>query len=643
MRAVAASLAVLTMAALSAVGGAQPARAEPVCGPEPATWASAMTDVAIPMRDGVCLRANLFLPDTPGRYPVIFAMTPYRKDDPRSTKPSIVDSGFVYALVDVRGIGNSDGVYDNVFSPAEQQDGADLAHWFAAPERLWNQGVHQKVGMMGQSYVGITQWFTAEQPGVEADLGAIFPCKAYSDIYRDIVFHGGILDSLFAIEWGFGTGLWWTLPPAPWTEAGTSPDVYEAWLLHLQNEPVITKALEHPYDDALFAERSVYPRAHQIKVPAYHCGGWYDGFLRGTLDTWRLVGARAGSSDRMVIGPWPHMEYFDFDLAGARLAWFDHWLKGIDNGIDRTDTPIHLFVMRGASQDDGEWRDETEWPLARTAFTDWYLQPSGGLANVSPPSDGGGDMLLANSPAGASLTAGRWSNVSGVTPFENPDQRVDEAFGLTYTTAPFARDVELTGPFVLHLWATVTGAADVDLFAKVTDVAPDGTSTYLTEGFLRASHRAVSPPCEEAAGLRCSLPWQPFHPHTEESVAAVPSGVPLDYDIEIWPTANTFPAGHALRLDLYTGDLPNHFSPPNPGLVTVLHDTDHPSRLTVPLIAAPATGERTAAADPNAPATGNTPARGDLPATGPASPIAVVGLVLLAAAFVARRVGRSAR
>ena len=128
----------------------------------------------------------------------------------------------------------------------------------------------------------------------------------------------------------------------------------------------------------------------------------------------------------MVIGPWPHMDYGDYDIAATRLAWFDHWLKGVDNGIDQTDTPIHLFVMRGASQSDGEWRDEAQWPLARTAFTDWYLQPSGGLADGPPPSDGGGDVLPANSPAGASLTAGRWSNVSGVTPFENPDQRPDK-------------------------------------------------------------------------------------------------------------------------------------------------------------------------------------------------------------------------
>ena len=250
MRVLAASLAALMqVAALSVVGEVQPAHAEPACGPKPAVWAPTMTDVAIPMRDG---RAPAGEPLPPRHTEPLSGGLRHDavpQGRPHVTKPSIVDNGYLYALVECAASATRVGRTTTCSHRTNNEIGADLAHWFAAPERLWNQGVHQKVGMMGQSYLGITQWFTAEQPGVDADLGAIFPCKAYSDIYRDIVYHGGILDSLFAMEWGFGTGLWWTLPPAPWTEAGTSPDVYKAWLLHLQNEPVIAKALEHPYDD----------------------------------------------------------------------------------------------------------------------------------------------------------------------------------------------------------------------------------------------------------------------------------------------------------------------------------------------------------------------------------------------------------
>jgi putative CocE/NonD family hydrolase len=628
----------MLLAAAMPAAGAQllpPIGPQAECGDEPRQWASRLTDVQIRMRDGVCLSANLWLPDEPGRYPVVFAMTPYRKDDPRIQEPALVDTGYVYAQVDVRGTGHSGGRYENVFSPAEQADGAELARWFAAAPRMWNQGTHQKVGMMGQSYLGITQLFTALQPGVEADLGAIFPCKAYSDIYRDIVYHGGILASLFAMEWGFGTGLWWTLPPAPWTAKGTTHETFQAWLAHLGNEPVIAKALERPYDDSLFQERSVYPRAHEIDVPTYHCGGWYDGFLRGTLDVWRVTGE---APDRMVIGPWPHRGYEGFDLDAARQAWFDRWLRGVQNGVDADRSRIRLFVMRGADRTKGEWRDETAWPLPSTAFTDWHLRAGGRLAPEPPGTSEGGDVHPASSPTGATLTSGRWSNVSGITDFQNPDQGPDEATSRTYTTDPFPTDVELTGPFVLHLWAATT-APDVDLFAKVSDVAPDGASTYLTEGFLRASHRALAPPCATPTSTRCSLPWQPFHPHDRDSVQPVPLGEPVLYELEIWPTANVFPAGHRLRLSLSTGDHPNHFSPPMPGAVTFLHDAAHPSRLTVPLV------QRVAAA--SAPSPTVQPSVDDrrtpLPATGPSVAPVAAALAALAAGLALRRASRPAR
>jgi len=493
------------------------------------------TDVLIPMRDGVRLSADVFRPSAPGRrFPALIAVSPYTRQLQRT---SIVDGqneggitafwvprGYVHVLVDVRGTNESDGDWDHM-GPTERQDLVDIIEWTAA--QPWCDGA---VGMSGESYYAWSQLMAAaEQP---PHLRAIFPQCAAVDLYRERYMHGGIFQR--------GVGCWFYVVKEL---NGRKPD-----LRGVERHQQTIMGIEEPFDGPYYRERLSWPRLGRIDVPTYVNGSWrhVGSHLRGAFEAWNGI---ASSSKRMLIGPTPTPRKPMGAYHGEALRWYDHHLKGLDSGV-MDGPPIQLWIP-GLDR----WRGEHEWPLARTAWQELHLGQGGTLTPDLPP--------------------------DGSTSYDYDPSSIAAYRGgpaVAYRTSPFDSATEITGPLALELWAT-SSATDTDWFVTLGDEAPDGRTRQLTNGWLRASHRALD--------TARSRPWQPFHPH--DAAEPLVPGEPTAFSIEVWPTSNVFRPGHRLRLEIAScddqarlGDA--HAALPIAARNTILEGRAHPSRLLVPVI-----------------------------------------------------------
>ena len=264
------------------------------------------------------------------------------------------------------------------------------------------------------------------------------------------------------------------------------------------------------------------------------------------------------------------------DLHGMKLRWFDHWLKGIDNGVTE-EPPVRIFVM-GVN----EWRDENEWPLARTNYADYYLH-SGGNANTingdgalsaETPRDEQGDTFLYNPSNPVPTTGGPLCCFESPFPSGAYDQRETEARSdvLVYTTPPLEEDTEVTGPVTVTLWAA-SSAPDTDFTAKLVDVCPCGGAVNLTDGIIRASYR-----------------------ESQQHPTLITPGTVYEYTIDLWATSNVFKAGHRIRLDISSSNFPRFDRNPNtgngfgedsevtPAMQSIFHNSRYLSRVTLPII-----------------------------------------------------------
>jgi putative CocE/NonD family hydrolase len=316
-------------------------------------------------------------------------------------------------------------------------------------------------------------------------------------------------------------------------------------------------------------------------------GGWFDLYQRGGIlnytglqDLWahRSVGAPMRPSQpvtgryQLLYGPWYHLDAgTGYDIYSVELRWFDRWLKGEPTGIDRTGTPLHIFELQA-----DRWVNAARWPLPQARPQTLYL---GGRGSSGAPSANDGTLTprrpatssaadttffsAVSNPCGRSLE--QWGAGAGALAFEtghlppDPCTTDDRAFqsspgALTYTTAPFPRPAVLGGPITAVIYAT-SSRPDVELVAALEDVLPDGRSVPLTNGALLGSMRAV----DHASSWYASdgRPLLPYHPYTRSSVIPVPVGVPVRYEIEIFPTLAQLAAGHRLRLTLTTSDTPH--------------------------------------------------------------------------------------
>ena len=341
--------------------------------------------------------------------------------------------------------------------------------------------------------------------------------------------------------------------------------------------------IAHPDGDQYWQRWSTLAHHDRVAVPAFNLGGWYDLFLAGPPRNFAGLRERAATEaarkgQRLIMGPWTHnlpsiavageMNFgwaATLSIEDLQLRWFDYWLKEIDNGI-MDEPPVRLYVMG-----DG-WRDEQEWPLARTQYVPFYLH-SGGRANSLE-----GDGWLSRDPSGSEPTDIFLYNpqnpvptigAGGVYDQRPVERRLDV---LLYSTLPLPEPIEVTGPVTVILYAS-SAALDTDFTAKLVDVAPNGYARNLCEGIMRARYR--------------NSPTRPELLEPEQ---------PYKFTIDLLVTSNLFRAGHQIRLEISSSNFPRFDRNPNtgepagtarrtqPAMQTVYHDTQHPSHILLPVI-----------------------------------------------------------
>jgi len=497
---------------------------------------------AVAVRDGTKLLLDVYRPYKMGeKFPALCSFSPYTRQLQRESAPIgqneagilefWVPHGYAHVIVDVRGANGSEGCWD-MCGPQEQRDLADIIEWVA--EQPWCNG---NVGMIGCSYFGRSQnMAAAQQP---PSLKAVFPYDAATDMYRDSFFSGGIPKDGFQRIWFSDIAFlnFW----------GGRNNNTEGMTRHFEN----VLGLKYPLDCDYYRERSTYPNFHKIKIPSYYGCHWtfYDLHLRGAFDAWMGTG---DITKRLIIGPTPVPRRLYGCYHKEALRWYDHFLKGMDTRV-LEGAPIHLWI-----QGDNIWRDEYEWPLARTQWKDFYLggEPGKGSLTDTPPLDG--EQTLNYDPTGEEWIWGkpRW----------------------TYRSDPLDQAMEITGPIQLNLVMSST-AEDTDWIVILSDEAPDGSVRELTRGWLRSSHRAVDPNLS-----RRNKPW---HPH--EGIALLKPNAPEELFIEVIPTCNVFSQGHRIRLELANCDsfVTNNFWYRRtllfPAKNTILHGRNK-SRINLPII-----------------------------------------------------------
>ena len=569
------------------------------------------SDVAVTMRDGVTLYADIYRPDSDGPFPTILQRTPYDKTNALSA--TMLDpiraakAGFAVVIQDTRGRYASDGEFyafrDDI------NDGYDTVEWAAS--QPWSTG---KVGMYGASYVGATQWLAAiSRP---PHLVTIAPTVTASNYHEGWTYQGGAFELGFNMSW---TLLQLTLANFKNVSSVQGvPQERRAVLMHdvddmtggfeflpTKDYPGLDSGLAkyyydwlaHPDFDEYWQNLCIEDRHSEIDVPALHFGGWYDIFLGGTIRNY-LGMTKSGASEnarggqKLVIGPWAHgargstmagSHYFGImadpaatDIDGMHMRWFDHWLNEGKNGITE-EAPVRIFVMG-----DDVWREEEEWPLARAQETKYYLH-SGGKANskqgdgtlgVESPQSEAPDVFLYN-PAhpvpttGGALCCNPYYAANGAYDQNQVEDRQDV---LVYSTPPLAQDMEVTGPVTVTLWAS-TSATDTDFTAKLVDVCENGCARNLTDGIIRARYRdSMSNP------------------------TLLKPGKAYCYDIDLWATSNVFKAGHRIRLEISSSNFPRFDRNTNtggiiaadtelrPALQTVFHEGQQASYVSLAIV-----------------------------------------------------------
>jgi putative CocE/NonD family hydrolase len=512
--------------------------------PEP-TYKSVSHEVMIEMDDGVKLGATIAIPSedgqTPveGRFPVVVGMTPYSRNGLCSCLPPdfFATRGMVGAVVDVRGTGGSGGnLEENFFSPREARDSYNVIEYLGT--QPYSTG---KVGMAGGSYVGITQYLAAGQR--PPHLAAITPVVAISDLYREGYTHGGVPNFLFDTQYIGVQGA----PGA--AGANNDPMLLEETLrAKLGQSPLGTIAfdyLERPNDDPFYRDRSPITYADSIDVPTLIVGAWRDGLLRGAPEMYARLSRRRGVETRLYVDPCTHKG------CGAPLApltagegLYDtsalifEFLQRHLAGVKTPDRPPVEYYVQGRD----EYASANSWPPPATRVERLEL----GAGELAPDASEGRQQFVTNPVAGFSMAFDRFGTVAA-SPYVPTDQRLEGPQGLTFRTPVLKEPLTITGPLALHLVAAST-AADTDWHVKLADVAPGGSESIITDGALRASHRALD--------RKKSTALRPYHTHTDPQ--PIEPGRFYEYEVEIWPTAYELAPGHRLQLRLTSTDLPTH-------------------------------------------------------------------------------------
>jgi putative CocE/NonD family hydrolase len=579
--------------------------------------AASSRNVMIPMRDGVKLAADIYVPSNdgvspaPGRYPVLLRRTPYGKAH-WSGQPAVRNApsgmlipelatshGYVLVFQDVRGTFDSDGVFAPMLN--EGTDGFDTTAWLA--KQPWSDG---RVATFGGSYLGGDQMLlVAQQP---PGLVAAFSQIAATDQFKnEWVYMDGVLALTTAARWtianvgtlnGHLSESERKLLAADYAALGiSSSDSQEltslafakvSKTLPLIDMPIARRApwwsqwlnnWDHPEH---FRNNEMSGRFQSITVPIMHVGGWYDLFLRNTYQHFKGISTQAKdplvrANQRLLIGPWSHgtcegcAPNSVVNIQKMQLAWMDQWFKGKKNSY--FDYSVVLYVMG-----ENRWRSEQGWPLIDTKLTRYYLHSQGrantasgnGTLSVVPPTAEPNDGYTYD-PRDPAPTVGG-PGLAGSRAVQNAAEKRPDI--LIFSSPNLTEDVEVTGEVNATLYAA-SSATDTDWWIKLIDVAPDGNAYVLDQGVARARYR------------NSRTQPQPVTPGKIER-----------YAVDMWATSNVFKKGHRIRVEVTSSNFPYADRNPNAFVdlstateknfvvasQTIYHDSEHPSYVELPII-----------------------------------------------------------
>jgi putative CocE/NonD family hydrolase len=549
--------------------------------------------VPLKMRDGVSLIADIYRPKGEGKFPVLLERTPYNRKYESGMAYELSAHGYIVVLQDIRGRYDSGGEFYPFRD--ESQDGYDTVEWAARLD--YADG---KVGMFGGSYVGATQMLAAmARP---PHLVAIFPYLTASEYYDGWTYQSGVLMQWFTSSW---TSILAVDTLRRRADEISHPKEWVA-ALPVESYPILSEPspsdlapyfhdwVEHERSDSYWQRWRVSDHYREMNVKGLHGAGWHDLFLKGSIKNYLGLRTEAATPEaradqRLIIGPWAHTPTSPegkvgdvvfgksavLDMTGTVLKWFDYALKGVQNEY-AGGSPVRIFVMG-----DNVWRDEQEFPLARTRYTRYYLHASRGANGVR----GDGELSLTApeaerpdqfeyDPKNPVPTIGGRLCCGVAQPPGPFDQRPNESRPdvLIFSTLPLERDLEVTGFITLELYAS-TSAVDTDFTALLADIDNSGYARFLTDGIVRARYRNTTGRPEEI----------------------VPGRV-YKYVIDLWATSNLFKVGHRLRLYISSSNFPRFNRNPNTGGAmlgasrmitarqTTYHEDKYSSALILPVI-----------------------------------------------------------
>jgi predicted acyl esterase len=512
--------------------------------------------VMVPMRDGVRLATDIYLPTIQtGRLPCIFMRTPYGKGSGlESWMTELIELlQYAVAIQDMRGRYDSEGVDSVYFSDGwgRHRDGYDAVEWLAA--QPWSNG---KIGMIGASASGITQYFAAG--AAPPHLSCCVVMVAASNLYEDAIFYGGEFQKALV------TG----------------------WLEEIGDASLIPFFKSHHDSGPVYDTVNLTARFDSVNVPILHVSGWHDIFIQGVINAYSGIqdsgGPLARGRQKLLIGPWVHniqstqcgeLTFPGSDVMaflGDIINWYEFWLKG-KSSIQNIPT-VRYYLMGDADRTGGpgnRWITDTSWPPASKTVP-IYFRSGGGLTleasgAAEPPEPFDFDPANPVPTAGGrnlSIAAGSY------------DQRSVESRGdvLVYTTEPLDDSLVVAGRVRVRLWAG-SDALDTDFTAKLCDVYPDGRSMLVADGILQARHR-----------------------NSLEREELLTPGNVNEFTIDLWSTAIAFTPGHRIRVSISSSNDPRFEVNPNTGepfgaatrtavaLQTVYHDALHPSAVELPVL-----------------------------------------------------------
>lgn len=547
----------------------------------------------VTMRDGTTLSAKVVLPSGPGPFPTVVEYSGYDPSNPANTTMATLYTtlGYAYVGINIRGTGCSGGSFFN-FEPIESLDGYDALEAVAA--QPWVKG--HTVGMVGISYPGISQLYAAQTR--PPHLAAIAPMSVMDDTYRGTLYPGGILNTGFAVPWAAERANSSAPLGQPWTVDridGGDQTCAANQDLRLQNPDPLALIEQYP-DRSTYPYDSISPAGFvdRIDVPVFLAGAWQDEQtggrfpdMLGHFTTDRLYASMVNGS---------HVESFtNLNICSRYLAFLDLYVahrvpqatssfvcplvassvtgvQGLTmpkdsldfSGLDY-DQALALFEAQKPFRvlfEDGAARGQpsgspvsryeksfASWPPPATART-WFLSPTGALRREPTPRSAPASprsFRADPSQLPATTYSGSSSGIWGAHP-DYHFRQVPDGYGLGWISRPLPRTRVMVGTGSLDVWIR-TRAPDVDLEATLTEVRPDGREVYVQSGYLRASHRALSP---EATTLL------PEHTYTAEDASPMPAGRWTQVRVELFPFGHAFRAGSRVRitLDAPGGDRP---------------------------------------------------------------------------------------